>query len=195
MGIIHGGTNPVCLSAQLFTFISHWHMVVEYIDQRWARSDSHRLWSVTHITVKRIYHEDYVRNLAFLGTWVDSNLRWWRRICFSSHRGNRYLGLCNDNRRSKYIFLSLVLQAQFNGGQIFTGRMPFSYIRNDLRAVLAVMAGERPKRWPQIKDDIWETLERCWNVDPIRRPSMKTLLKFFALQSNSVAPKVPRTRL
>lgn len=93
--------------------------------------------------------------------------------------------------RIAVLLLLSVIQTQLGGGQIFTERMPFSHIRNDLRVVLAVLAGDRPRRphCPQINDDMWEILQSCWEFDPSQRPSMASLLRFFVIQST------PRTIL
>jgi serine/threonine protein kinase len=71
--------------------------------------------------------------------------------------------------------------------EILTGRIPFSDIRNDAKVVLAVMEGHHPERshCPQINDKIWETLESCWDLSTMKRPSMAMLSQFFALQSTS----------
>jgi serine/threonine protein kinase len=65
--------------------------------------------------------------------------------------------------------------------QIFTGSIPFSHTTNDASIILYVKAGGRPKRrnCRSINDEIWAMLERCWDVEPNRRPPMNTLLLFF----------------
>jgi len=78
--------------------------------------------------------------------------------------------------------------------EIFTGCIPFSHIRNDAKVVLTIVEGGRPKRMhcPQISDDIWRMLERCWDAEPNRRPSMATLLHFFKLLATSRTPHSAR---
>jgi len=78
---------------------------------------------------------------------------------------------------------------------VFTARRPFSHIKNDASVILSVVAGIRPKREMccSINDEIWLVLQSCWNADPNLRPSMDTLLRFFALRQTSTA--VQRARL
>lgn len=65
--------------------------------------------------------------------------------------------------------------------EILTGSIPFSHIKNDANIILSVTSGGRPRRelCPQINDDIWAMLERCWDADPTQRPSMDNLSQFF----------------
>jgi len=68
--------------------------------------------------------------------------------------------------------------------EILTGAIPFSHIKSDASVILSITLGGRPKPHlcPQINDDIWAMLERCWDAAPNRRPSMATLSQFFASQ-------------
>ncbi|KIM74466.1 hypothetical protein PILCRDRAFT_32124, partial [Piloderma croceum F 1598] len=58
--------------------------------------------------------------------------------------------------------------------EVFTGAIPFSHIKSDASVIMFILSGGRPKqeRCPQINDEIWEMLEKCWDVVPQRRPSM-----------------------
>jgi len=73
--------------------------------------------------------------------------------------------------------------------EIFTGRVPFFHLRNDAKVVVAIMAGDRPKRedCPTIKADIWRMIERCWAYDPNQRPSMANVSHFLSSQSTQDA--------
>ena len=65
--------------------------------------------------------------------------------------------------------------------QILTNRLPFSHIVSAPGVIFTVMNGGRPERsdCPQIPDEIWMTLEKCWAVDPNQRPSSMSLCHFF----------------
>ena len=55
------------------------------------------------------------------------------------------------------------------------------------------LAGERPKR-PSTNittDEIWDIIVRCWDTDPVNRPSARGLRKYFqALTTDSPLPPV-----
>jgi len=65
--------------------------------------------------------------------------------------------------------------------EILTGTIPFFYIKRDARVIHFVVSGGRPERarCHQINNEIWRILERCWDADPIQRPSMAFLSTFF----------------
>jgi len=67
--------------------------------------------------------------------------------------------------------------------EIFTESMPFPHIQSDLGVIYFVSNGGRPNRLhcTQINDDIWAMLEKCWDTEPVQRPSMTTLSRFFAV--------------
>jgi hypothetical protein len=77
--------------------------------------------------------------------------------------------------------------------QIFTGCLPLSQT-NHFYLIPAAMAGRHPEReeCSLINDEIWEMLERCWEIDPTRRPSMTTLSSFFSLQSALLSAQLAR---
>jgi len=68
--------------------------------------------------------------------------------------------------------------------------MPFPHIAVDTAVLLVVLAGGRPSRgqYPQVDDEIWYMLERCWNITPSFRPSMAELHDFFTSQAASAPP-------
>jgi len=61
--------------------------------------------------------------------------------------------------------------------EILTGRLPFFQLKYQLAVIHFVAGGGRPtqERYPEINDNIWSVLERCWHTDPIRRPSVESL--------------------
>jgi len=71
--------------------------------------------------------------------------------------------------------------------EIFTGCVPFHEIKNDARVLFTVVKGGRPMRLhcPHLSENIWVMLEKCWDIDPDRRPSMNALWRFFELQSTT----------
>jgi serine/threonine protein kinase len=78
--------------------------------------------------------------------------------------------------------------------QIFTGRIPFPHIKNDAAVVITVIQGGRPQRdrCLQVTDDIWKMLERCWDADPKRRPSMANVACFLGWKLTSPAGQLAR---
>jgi len=73
--------------------------------------------------------------------------------------------------------------------EIITGCVPYSHLRSDPAVIFEVMSGGRPKHQtcPQINGEIWQMLEKCWDTDPDRRPSMDALTRFFVSQSISLS--------
>ena len=71
-----------------------------------------------------------------------------------------------------------------NYWQIYTESKPFSNIENIIRVALFVVNGGRPDRYRcvQINDELWNMLQKCWNMNPSQRPSMASLARFFAEQ-------------
>jgi len=71
--------------------------------------------------------------------------------------------------------------------EIFSKRIPFSHLKVDASVILFVVKGGRHKRehFVQINDDIWRMLEKCWNIEPNRRPSMHSLFSFFVASRNA----------
>ena len=139
-----------------------------------------------------------------LGSWTLPHLRelWIHNIEASSHvalcgartvlcgggrstcdHANWCMGICVDHLWSAYIYIyAIPSQITFDNLQILTDIIPFPQIKNDSGVILFVVLGGRPKRerYPQIDDSIWSMLVRCWDAEPIRRPSMSTLYQFFS---------------
>jgi hypothetical protein len=65
--------------------------------------------------------------------------------------------------------------------KIFTGRLPYSHIKFDTAVILSVMRGGRPvsQTCPEISTEVWSILERCWDIDAEKRPSMHALTFLF----------------
>ena len=81
--------------------------------------------------------------------------------------------------------------------EVLSGRMPFP-LHGHYEVVLAVSKGERPGR-PKGKgrtwfaDDVWGTLERCWEPSPGDRPNVGAVLQCLEKVSRSWIPPSPRT--
>lgn len=54
--------------------------------------------------------------------------------------------------------------------QIFSGHVPFPGILQ-IAAINRLVGGDRPRRpqHPELSDRVWNTIEKCWDRDPLRR--------------------------
>lgn len=70
--------------------------------------------------------------------------------------------------------------------------VPYPGLRDPV-VIRKTLAGERPKR-PSTNittDEIWDIIVRCWDTDPVNRPSARGLRKYFqALTTDSPLPPV-----
>ncbi|KAF9440682.1 kinase-like protein, partial [Macrolepiota fuliginosa MF-IS2] len=69
---------------------------------------------------------------------------------------------------------------------IFTGRIPFHEIPNDIAVLYSVMRGVRQIRpthevAPELTDHIWEMMKECWSVAPSDRPIVGQVVKQFSV--------------
>ncbi|KAJ7578052.1 kinase-like domain-containing protein [Mycena floridula] len=91
--------------------------------------------------------------------------------------------------RDVYAYASTLLE-------IFTGKIPYHYFPQDITASMHTIAGKHPKR-PAIEecsqplpDDLWELMQKCWEKDPVLRPSTRSIVEqqsqIIAANSNSV---------
>ncbi|KIO26831.1 hypothetical protein M407DRAFT_234090 [Tulasnella calospora MUT 4182] len=66
--------------------------------------------------------------------------------------------------------------------EVLSGKEPYSQHSGLAGIVVGVLAGERPPKDPSTGTDgssylqFWEEAERCWDGDPIRRPTMVSVL-------------------
>ncbi|PBK76192.1 hypothetical protein ARMSODRAFT_216730 [Armillaria solidipes] len=60
--------------------------------------------------------------------------------------------------------------------QLYTGLPPLPKIPNDLAFVNRVVRRkQRPSRPPEISDELWAVVTRCWSHEPGDRPTMESL--------------------
>ncbi|KAG6906986.1 hypothetical protein DXG01_011062 [Tephrocybe rancida] len=84
--------------------------------------------------------------------------------------------------------------------EIFSGNTPFPELKFDGGVMAAITTGRRPTRprqcthWKKpclelgLDDKLWGLLERCWDADPIRRPSMNTVLQELPSRQHHTLP-------
>ncbi|KDQ13922.1 hypothetical protein BOTBODRAFT_110755 [Botryobasidium botryosum FD-172 SS1] len=67
--------------------------------------------------------------------------------------------------------------------ELFTKKVPFSYIPLDFTVAIVVIRGEFPQRpWGNgiedrgLGDDMWELMLHCWDIDPSQRPDAKGIV-------------------
>lgn len=64
--------------------------------------------------------------------------------------------------------------------QIFSGHVPF-HDRQETAAVITVITtNERPLRpvHQELSDQLWEMIEKCWQKDPLQRPTIREVDEF-----------------
>ncbi|KAF8179042.1 hypothetical protein K438DRAFT_1843469, partial [Mycena galopus ATCC 62051] len=66
--------------------------------------------------------------------------------------------------------------------EIFTGRVPFHELRNDMAVMFAVLEGKHPSRpqsWTSTPalDGLWDLLQTCWNGRSEERPSAHQIVQ------------------
>lgn len=64
--------------------------------------------------------------------------------------------------------------------QIFSGRLPFQNKKETAVVVTVITSDERPPRpaHPQLSDELWEMIEKCWRRDPSQRPTIQEIVDF-----------------
>ncbi|PFH52168.1 hypothetical protein AMATHDRAFT_122967, partial [Amanita thiersii Skay4041] len=60
--------------------------------------------------------------------------------------------------------------------EIFTDKPPFAHLSYDVTVIFHVIKGRLPKQPPEIIDDLWCLLLRCWRAAPECRPQMTSIL-------------------
>src|SRR5947199_9310659 len=62
--------------------------------------------------------------------------------------------------------------------EIFAGHPPFDDEAHDAGLILKVCEGLRPQILPEIPDDYVQMMQKCWDVDPYKRPTVDDLWRF-----------------
>ena len=62
--------------------------------------------------------------------------------------------------------------------EIFAGRPPFDDIAHDYHLILRICEGLRPPILPNMLDDYAQMMQKCWDADPSKRPTIRELLDF-----------------
>jgi serine/threonine protein kinase len=71
--------------------------------------------------------------------------------------------------------------------ETISGNMPF-HEDADLTAFVKVLQGRRPPPGAKFGEDLWEMLGRCWESQPSSRPSIRDVLQYLEVLSNSPEP-------
>ena len=80
--------------------------------------------------------------------------------------------------------------------EVLGGQVPFTKL-NNYAVMRKVMKGERPER-PEgeerafFTDDLWQTLEQCWDAQPGNRPSIAAVLECLERVSGDPRPPSPQ---
>src|SRR6185369_12366096 len=62
--------------------------------------------------------------------------------------------------------------------EIFAGHPPFDDRAHDYHLLLQIGEGLRPPILPEMPDDYAQMMQRCWDADPFKRPTIQELHKF-----------------
>jgi serine/threonine protein kinase len=64
--------------------------------------------------------------------------------------------------------------------QIFSGRLPFYDSKDTAVVVTVITSDKRPSRpaHPQLSDQLWDMIEKCWRRDPSQRATIQEVVKF-----------------
>src|SRR5947199_970784 len=62
--------------------------------------------------------------------------------------------------------------------EIFAGHPSFDDRDHDYHLILQICEGLRPQILPEMPDDYVQMMQKCWDADPFKRPTIKELRKF-----------------
>ena len=65
--------------------------------------------------------------------------------------------------------------------ETISGHFPFRK-DTDVTVLMKVLNGERPSREALFTDNLWKTLERCWEPQPDARPSIEDVLQCLGME-------------
>ncbi|EMD39722.1 hypothetical protein CERSUDRAFT_46015, partial [Gelatoporia subvermispora B] len=77
--------------------------------------------------------------------------------------------------------------------ELFTGRLPFYEIRNDVHVIANILQNARPRRYPEairlgMTDNLWSLLGACWMADRDHRPTIAQVSKELHRASEDYGP-------
>src|SRR5438132_9156286 len=62
--------------------------------------------------------------------------------------------------------------------EIFAGHPPFDNIAHDADLIFRILEGLRPQILPSMPNDYAQMMQKCWDVDPSKRPTIQELFIF-----------------
>ncbi|TDL24385.1 kinase-like protein [Rickenella mellea] len=122
---------------------------------------------------------------ATTGNSVAGTLRWQAPELFVSRENGEHIHATPES--DIYSFGCVCIE-------ILTGKRPFAEISNDAAVMLAVVNKRKPQRPDEdllrcgLDDSLWETMERCWDINPYLRPPTHRLVKYFE-QRKDLGPR------
>ncbi|KAG9027356.1 hypothetical protein FRB95_007843 [Tulasnella sp. JGI-2019a] len=68
--------------------------------------------------------------------------------------------------------------------EVITGKVPYPDLSNQFALAMAISSGQRPPATPSSREgrsfeNLWEIASRCWEADPIKRPSASDMAAIF----------------
>ena len=70
--------------------------------------------------------------------------------------------------------------------EIFAGHPPFDDRAHNHRLIFDICEGLRPPILPGMPEDYAQMMQRCWDVDPSKRPTSRELLTFARNKRNKI---------
>ena len=70
--------------------------------------------------------------------------------------------------------------------EIFAGRPPFDDIAHDADLIFRICEGLRPQILPSMPEDYAQMMQKCWDTDPSKRPTMEDLWDFAKNKSKEI---------
>src|SRR5436305_14159163 len=62
--------------------------------------------------------------------------------------------------------------------EIFAGHPPFDDKAHDADLIFRILEGLRPQILPNIPDDYAQMMQKCWDTDPSKRPTIREIWIF-----------------
>ena len=71
--------------------------------------------------------------------------------------------------------------------ETISGSPPF-YKHTNFQVYTKILKGEKPHRGVRFTEDLWKMLERCWAIEPKKRPGIEEVLQCLETDSGSLQP-------